>query len=103
MIKEICNTWQEQAEALFFIEHLGINEIAKIVKRHRNSVSAHLNNCPDYEKETEYRKIKSKEARREYQRNWVRQSRSERYQQITGDSLKQEHEMAVRILSSEKY
>jgi hypothetical protein len=96
------NEWKEQAKALFFIEHLGITEIAASVGRVRETVSRFINACDGYDDEIEFRKKQSADRRKDYQLQWDRDNRSTAYR-VTDDSVKREHITAVRILSAEKY
>ncbi len=95
--------WKAQAFALFFIEHMNINTIAEIVKRRRETVSRHLCGCEGYKAEMAFRKVQSKEQRKDYQDNWDKENRPERYRHINGETLRAEHELAVRILSKERF
>lgn len=64
--------WKEQANALFFIDHIGITGIAVIVKKAREAVSRYITQCEGYEAEISFRKEHSAEHRKEYQRQWDR-------------------------------
>lgn len=101
--KQHPSEWKRQAKALFFIDRLDIKEIAFIVHRARETVSRFLNDCEGYEAEMAMRKKQSAKNRKEYQRNWDRENRSSKTGDITGDSLKREHDQAVRILSRERF
>lgn len=94
--------WQRQAEALFFIDRLGICEIAEIVHKSRETVSRYITACDGYADEMTARKKWSTENRKEYQRQWDRENRH-RYNNIGGETMKREHEIAVMILSHEKF
>lgn len=98
--------WQEQAKALFFIEHLRMTEIAEIVKKSRETISRFISSCEGYEEEKAFRKSRSIIQRKEYRKEWDRKNRSTlnpAAMAISKESLRREHELAVRILSSEKY
>jgi hypothetical protein len=97
------SNWKKQAEALFFTDHLGITAIATIIRKSRKSVSEHINGCDGYEAEMEFRREGSAEKRKEYRRQWDRANRSGRYTTVTAESLRNEHETAVRILSKERF
>jgi hypothetical protein len=100
----VKHTWKQQAEALFFSDHMKISVIADVVRVTRQTVSAHLSCHEKYKSEMDYRKTQSAKARKEYQRQWDRDNRpSNISHKITAESLRREHETAVRILSSEKY
>lgn len=96
--------WKGQAEALFFIEHMSVNDICVILQKTRKYVSAHLQNCEDYEKEKEFRKSLNAGKRKEYKREWDRNNRRTFYPgNVTADTMRREHDVAVRVLSSERY
>ncbi len=95
--------WQKQASALFFDEHLGIGVIAGIVRRTRETVSRYIHDCEGYDAEIAFRKAQSQERRKAQQTDWDRNNRPERYRCVSGDTMRQEHELAVRILSRERH
>lgn len=94
--------WREQVKALFFVDHLGVGEIAVVVQKARETVSRFITDCDGYDEEMEFRKERSNHYRREYQRQWDAANRAAMYD-VTKDSLRREHETASKILSSEKY
>lgn len=98
------NTWKEQAEALFFVDHLSIKDICNLVNKTRKYVLLVLKASTnyDYDKERDWRKEQSRKKRKEYKRQWDRDNR-DYSSRVTGDTLRQEHEQAVKILSHEKY
>lgn len=100
---EPIKTWREQAEALFFVEHLKINDIAATVKKSRETVSRHICACKGYEEEISERRRQSAKRRKEYKRSWDRENRSGRFRTVCAESMKQEHITAVRILSRERH
>lgn len=97
--------WKEQAEALFFVDHLPIKDIAAIVKKNRRYVSEAVKASVryDYKKEYQWRKEQSKAKRKEYQRDWDRKNRSPSMGEVTAETMRREHDMAVAVLSREKY
>ena len=97
--------WREQAEALFFVDHLSIKEIAEIVQKHRRHVSDAIKASTryNYQKEYDWRKEQSKKKRKEYQREWDRQNRTPQMGEVTAETIRREHDMAVAVLSHEKY
>ncbi len=97
--------WQKEAERYFFRHHLKMGEIAELTGISRQSISEHLKGCPDYEKEKKYRKAENKSRRREYKTQKQRAYREEASVaiQVTGESLRREHDIAAMILSREKY
>lgn len=97
--------WRGQAERLFFDEHRKINEICQAVGHTRKYVSGHLKKCENYEEEKEYRKRQQEERRRQYQREWARANRCSPFPTgaVTADTLRREHDIAAKVLSSERY
>lgn len=95
--------WREQAEALFFTEHMTVKDICAAVKKTRKYVSDHLQKCEGYEKEKQFRQELQKEKRKEYKREWDRNNRIFSAGAVTADTMRREHDVAVRILSSERY
>lgn len=97
--------WKEQAEALFFVEHMPIGEIADIVKKNRRHVSNAIKASAnyDYKKEYAWRKEQSRKKRKDYQREWDRSHRAPQMGEITQETIRREHDMAVAVLSREKY
>lgn len=97
--------WKEQAEALFFVEHLSIQDIAGIVKKNRRHVSKALQESKkySYEEERKRRKQQSAEKRKEYQREWDRENRQNLSYKVTAETMRREHDIAAAILSHEKY
>lgn len=97
--------WKEQAEALFFVEHLPIKEIAAIVHKSRRYVSEAIKASVkyNYQKEYDWRKEQSKENRKEYQREWDRKNRSPSMGEVTNETVQKEHDIAAAVLSYEKY
>lgn len=98
-------SWKEQAEIMFFEEHMSVSDICMVVRKTRKYVSGHLQGCEGYEQERQYRKSLQKEKRKEYQREWDRNNRGREYSAggVTADTMRREHDIAVRILSSERY
>lgn len=102
--------WQPQAEALFFMGHNLINDIAVSLGKSRETISRYLCKHPDYQKERVYRKERSADKRMQYQRAWDAANRSasarvtaeDRYGEVTAETIRIEHDIAVRILSRER-
>ena len=88
--------WQETARQLYFKEHLKIITVSEMVEKSRQTVSNYLKSCPEWECETEYRKLESEKRRKSQKRFWELIHRTE-------PNLRREHEIAVSILSREKY
>ncbi len=93
--------WRKQAEHLFFDCKKSIVEIEKQTGVSRRTLSPYLRQLPGYEKERERRKKANAESRKEYKRQWDRSYRS--MGNVTGETIKREHDMAAVILSREKY
>lgn len=98
--------WKEQTEALFFIEHLNITEIAQIVSKSRKTVSKYLNSLEQYENEMKWRKeqsnIRRKESKIKYNKVY-KQKGCDFESQYDKDILKKCHIEAVTVLSHERY
>ncbi len=94
-------SWQEKAEDLFFSSGMGTGEISEYLGMSRQSVSAHLKNLPGYGAERERRKAVGRERRKEYKKQKNRQYRGG--MEVTGETLRREHDVAALILSREKY
>lgn len=95
--------WKQQAVFLFFVEKKSVVEISDSLKISRKTIGGYLNSLPGYRNERQRRKADNAIKRKEYQRIWDREQRSERYTRVDGDSLRREHELAVLTLSHEKY
>lgn len=97
--------WKRQAERLFFDEHMKVNEICRAVGRTRKYVSGHLQKCGGYKEEKLRRKKQQEERRRQYQREWARANRCSPFSAgaVTADTLRREHDIAAKVLSSERY
>lgn len=95
--------WKEDAASYFFNEGRSINDISDMTGISRQSISGYLKSLPDYQTERERRKAKNREARKKYKREKNREYRSSLPMAPTAESIRHEHEMAVRILSQEKY
>lgn len=95
--------WQEQAKALFFMEKKSIREISIMLLKSEKSIYRYLKKLPEYKQEKEKRKKANSQKRKAYQKQWDRKNRVDRYANISGESLKREHDLAAIILSREKY
>lgn len=102
--KYSIKTWKEKAEEYFFESHLSIEEIAVLLDISRQSISFFLKELPNYQEEREYRKRVNQEKRKDYKKEKNREYRGESsVMKITGESLRREHDIAVLLLSREKY
>lgn len=97
--------WKIEAEKYFFVHHLKIGEIAGLTGVSRQSISDYLKRRPGYKEEAEHRKAAGRNRRREYKTQKQRAYREEASVaiQVTGESLRREHDIAAMILSREKY
>lgn len=100
-MKEITD-WREQAEALFFMDHLPVKDICQVVRKTKKYVSGHLKACEGYEKEKAFRKAFNQGKRKEYQRRWDKENKN-RVTEEEKALLKLQHIEAVNVLSHEKY
>jgi len=89
--------WQSRAKELYFGSSLGIGVVAEAVGKTRQTVSAFLKGCPEWNDERSRRKYESKLRRKKGQLLWDRSNRA------ADASIRREHEQAVRELSAEKY
>lgn len=97
------SNWKERAKALFLVEKLNISQTADIVGVSRQTVSKHIKSLPEYEAEAVRRKEQSRMDRATYKNAWQRKRRNTISHEITGDTLRREHEQAAIELSREKY
>lgn len=96
-------TWKDEVEEYYFNSHMFISDIAIYTGISRQSISAHLKMCPGYEEEKEWRKTQNRKSRKEYKKVKNREYRSRVPMEVTADTMRREHEIAVMILSHEKY
>lgn len=95
--------WKERARQLFFDEKKNINQIAEETGISRQSISGYLKTLPGYEEEKEARKSGNRLRRKEYKREKNRQYREEYRSRVTAETMRREHDIAVMLLSHEKY
>lgn len=95
--------WKEDAAISYFEDGKSISDISDMTGISRQSISAYLKTLPGYQDERERRKARNQERRKEYKREKNREYRSSLPMAPTAESIRHEHEMAVRILSQEKY
>lgn len=97
--------WKKEAEKYYFVHHLKMGEIAALTGVSRQSISEYLKRRPGYREEAERRKAENRIRRREYKTQRQRAYREEASvaMQVTGESLRREHDIAAMILSREKY
>lgn len=94
--------WKDKAYDMFFNDGLEINDIAILLEKSRRSIQGYLSTCEAYEHEKERRKAVGKLKRKEYKRQWDRDNRH-RYDAVSAESIRREHDVAAMILSHEKY
>lgn len=95
--------WKDKAYELYFVEHRKINDIAKLIGKSRQSVSAFLNTKNiDAEKERrkDISKIKQKKSNKANMRRVRRDSKS---LLIEYALLKRQHIIDVNVLSRERH
>lgn len=100
---EKMQDWKTRAKALFLIEKLNISQIADIVGVCRQTVSKYIKTLDEFEGESARRKEQNRIDRVEYKKNWQKNKRNTISYQVTGDTLRREHEQAAVELSREKY
>ncbi len=93
--------WKQEAASLFFGQGKSLVEIADLTGVSRKTLSFYLQTLPGYTAERERRKQENRRKRKEYQREWDRKNR--RYTTVNAETMRREHELAVLILSREKY
>lgn len=93
--------WKNEAAQLFFGQGKSLVDIADLTGVSRKTLSFYLQTLPGYTAERERRKEENKRKRKEYQREWDRKNR--RYTAVNAETMRREHELAVLILSREKY
>ena len=106
--------WKSKAEAMFFTSGWSIARISEAIGVSTVSVSKHLNSLPHYTAERERRKAQN-QSRTEYFRDYKRKCRDETKGKaltaaaykinygVCADTIRREHETAVRILSRERH
>ncbi len=96
--------WREKA-AQYYRDGLKISEIARLVGVSRQSVSAFLKSVPGYQEEKYRRKMENAEKRRAYKTEKQRIYREQTAipMQVTAETMRREHELAVLELSRERY
>ena len=106
--------WKKKAEELFFDSKLSINEISGYINISVRSISSYLNSHPNYKIERHRRKTENQD-RANYQKDWKKNFRKKtkieelrkgaRYINygVNGETLRQEHITAVKILSRERF
>lgn len=94
--------WKKQAAEMYF-GGSSINDIAGYTEKSRQSVSGYLKILPGYEEEKERRRKGSLDKRKEYKREKNKAYRAASYNEVTADTMKREHEVAVMLLSHERY
>lgn len=99
----MMESWKKEAEKLFFDEKRSINEISKLTGISRQSISGFLNTHEGYVKERERRKAENAKKRKVYKREKNRQYREDFKSAVTAETIRREHELAVMLLSHEKY
>lgn len=94
--------WKERA-ARYFFDGLAVNDVAVLVEKSRQSVSAYLKSLPGYREEKARRKKANAGKRREYKTEKQRKYRASGMMAVTGETLRREHDLAALELSREIY
>ncbi|WP_455089075.1 hypothetical protein [Peptoanaerobacter stomatis] len=97
------DNWKNKAYELYFTEHRKINDIAKLIGKSRQSVSAFLNTKNiDEEKERrkDISKIKQKKSNKANMRRVRREGKSSLIEYVL---LKRQHIIDVNVLSRERH
>ena len=106
--------WKSEAESFYFTSGWSIARISEAIGVSTVSISKHLNSLPHYTAERERRKAQN-QSRTEYFRDYKRKSREEAKGKtltvtackinygVCADTIRREHETAVRILSRERH
>ena len=96
--------WRGEAEHYYFECHWTFNEIEKQIGVSRKSIAAFIKICPKYADEIIYRQEAQRETRKAYQRDWDRKNRRMSIPMgVTEETLRREHDQAVKELSLERY
>lgn len=95
--------WKEETKELYFDKKLKINEIAVRTGKSRQSISGYLKTLAAYQEEKEFRKNENQIKRKVYKREKNREYREAYRNRVTADTMKREHDIAVMLLSHEKY
>lgn len=95
--------WKIKVEKLFFDQKKSIGEIVLLTGLSRQSISGFLNSHPGYAGERERRKEENAKKRKDYKCEKNRQYREAYRNSVTAETMKREHELAVMLLSHEKY
>lgn len=93
--------WKERAKEMYFESGMRVGDIAAYLDISRQTVSGYISSLPGYQTERERRRQAGTAQRKEYKR---RKNQEYRHQnEVTGETLRKEHDMAALILSREKY
>ncbi|MDD3415496.1 MAG: hypothetical protein PHY47_16050 [Lachnospiraceae bacterium] len=95
--------WKVRTKELFFESKLNINQISDEIGISRQSISGFLKTLPEYQEEKESRKSDNQIKRKAYKREKNREYREDYRSSVTADTMKREHDIAVMLLSHEKY
>lgn len=94
--------WKVQA-ARYFFDGLSVDDVAALVGKSRQSVSAYLKTFPGYREEKERRKAANAKKRREYKTGKQRAYRASGMMAVTAETMRREHDLAALELSREIY
>lgn len=93
--------WKEEANKLYFVEHLKITEIADKLQKTRKTISEYLQSQQGFKEEKERRKAENADKRPEYKRTWERKNRQST-SEVEVALLKRQHNIDVAVLSYER-
>lgn len=93
--------WKEKTKELYFIEHKKITEISALLGKTRKTISTFLSTQQGFEEEKGRRKAANQDKRAEYKKDWEKKRNKSNL--VEGALLRRQHEIDVRVLSSEKY
>ena len=95
--------WKDQAADMFFNNQKSIDDISKHTGKSRQSVSGYLKQLPGYQDEKRRRKAENQDRRKVYKREKQREYRSSIPMEATTDTIRREHDIAVMLLSRERF
>ncbi len=96
--------WKQCVFEMYFGKHMEIVDISRAVGRSRQHVSRYLRQFTQFAVEKEWRKKQNRIKRNESKKQWDREHRKRfTVPAVDSESLRREHDEAVRVLSHEKY
>ncbi len=96
--------WKQRAFEMYYGKHMDIVDISKAVGISRQHVSKYLQEFTQFRVEKEWRKKQNCIKRHENKKQWDRERRKRfTVPAVDSESVRREHEEAVRVLSHDKY